>query len=64
VAIKIQRSAPHYFDAAYDEVEVLQKISKLAKDPAWIESLKEYHKDPIKGHQTKTDFTKDDCHVV
>jgi len=26
VAIKIQKSAPHYLEAAFDEVEILQKV--------------------------------------
>jgi len=38
VAIKIQKSAPHYFEAAYDEVEILQKVAKHAMDPQWLES--------------------------
>jgi len=31
----------------------------MANDPEWMRSLKEYNKD-----EKKTQFTKDDCHVV
>ena len=43
VAIKIQKSAPHYLEAAYDEVEILQKVARKANDPEWIKSLREYY---------------------
>ena len=33
VAVKVMKSAPHYLDASYDEVEILQKIAKLANSP-------------------------------
>ena len=45
VAIKIQKSAPHYLEAAYDEVEILQKVARNTHDPEWVNSLKEYYKD-------------------
>ena len=45
VAIKIQKSAQHYIDAAYDEVEILQELEKHNFDKEWIKSLKEYWKD-------------------
>lgn len=35
VAVKIQKSSPHYMEAALDEVEVLQKIEKHYNDPNW-----------------------------
>ena len=47
VAIKIQKSAPHYMEAAYDEVEILQKVAKNINHPEWISSLKEYHKEDV-----------------
>lgn len=28
VALKIQKSAPHYMEAAFDEVEILQKVAR------------------------------------
>lgn len=45
VALKIQRSASHYLEAAYDEVEILQKVSRNVSHPEWIKTLKEYYKD-------------------
>ena len=45
VAIKIQKSAQQYIDAAYDEVEILQELANHNFDPSWIKSLKEYYKD-------------------
>ena len=45
VAIKIQKSAPHYLEAAYDEVEILQTVARHATSPEWMASLKEYYKD-------------------
>jgi len=42
VAIKIQKSAQHYLEAAYDEVEILQELEKHNYDPEWEESVKEY----------------------
>lgn len=45
VAIKIQKSAQHYLEAAYDEVEILQELEKHNYDREWEESVKEYWKD-------------------
>jgi len=45
VAIKIQKAAQQYIDAAYDEVEILQELGKHNFDKEWIASLKEYYKD-------------------
>ena len=45
VAIKIQKAAQQYIDAAYDEVEILQELGKHNFDKEWIKSLKEYYKD-------------------
>ena len=45
VAIKIQKAAQQYIDAAYDEVEILQELGRHNFDKDWINSLKEYYKD-------------------
>lgn len=45
VALKIQKSAPHYLEAAYDEVEILQKVAREAHNPEWLKSLQEYYED-------------------
>ena len=44
VAIKIQKAAQQYIDAAYDEVEILQELANHNFDPTWIKSVKEYYK--------------------
>lgn len=58
VAIKIQKSANHYLEAAFDEVEILQKAVKHSMDPGWLDDLKTF----MKGK--KKDFGRDDCHIV
>ena len=42
VALKVQKSAAHYQEAAYDEVEILDIITNHYKDPEWVKSLKGY----------------------
>jgi serine/threonine-protein kinase SRPK3 len=39
VAIKVQKSASHYLDAAYDEVELLQKAAKMSTSKEWKDRL-------------------------
>jgi len=34
-------------EAAYDEVEILQRVARSVGKPEWIESCKEYYKDVI-----------------
>lgn len=50
------KSAPHYIEAAYDEVEILQKVAKNVQNPEWMESLRRYKPD--------AKFDRDDTHVV
>ena len=45
VAIKIQKSAQQYINAAYDEVEILTEIEKHINDEDWIKSLNKYWED-------------------
>ena len=45
VALKIQKSAQHYLEAAYDEVEILDKIASNWKTEAWESSVRHYYKD-------------------
>ena len=45
VAVKVQKSAQHYIEAAYDEVEILQELERHNFDPEWEKSLKDYWKD-------------------
>lgn len=44
VALKVQKSAPSYKVAAYDEVEILDVIAKNIQNPEWLKSLGKYHK--------------------
>lgn len=61
VALKIQRSAPHYLEAAFDEVEILDQVSSYWMKQEWLDSLKRYYKDnpeKLKG------VTGNDCYAV
>lgn len=44
VALKVQKSASHYLEAAFDEVEILDVVSKCAKKDDWIRNVNEYKK--------------------
>lgn len=44
VALKVQKSAPSYKVAAYDEVEILDVIAKNIQNSDWLKSLDHYHK--------------------
>lgn len=58
VAIKIQKSESRYLEAAFDEVEILQKAVKQTHNPEWLKDLQQIYKDPNRK------FESDDCHVV
>lgn len=45
VAMKIQKSASHYIEAAYDEVGILEEVSSFWKKKEWQDSIKKYYKD-------------------
>ena len=62
VAIKIQKSEDRYIWAAYDEVEILQELSKHYFDKEWIDSLKEYYKN--EPEKLKNIDKKENSHVV
>lgn len=63
VAMKVQKSAPNYTEAALDEIDLLLKISKNYKEPLWVTSIKEYLKQDIKKIEKKG-VTPDQCFVV
>lgn len=44
VAIKIQKSAQQYLEAAFDEVEILEQVSTKWKTKEWQESFRSYEK--------------------
>jgi serine/threonine-protein kinase SRPK3 len=62
VAIKIQKSAQHYLEAAYDEVEILQELEKHNYDPEWEVSIKEYWK--VNPDKIKHGIERDHSQVV
>ena len=62
VCIKIQKSERRYIWAAYDEVEILQELSKHYFDKEWIKSLEEYYKD--EPEKLKSIRKKENTHVV
>lgn len=45
VALKVQKSAKNYLEAAYDEVEILDVIAKNTENEEWIKSLLYYNRD-------------------
>ena len=58
IAIKIQKSESRYLEAAFDEVEILQKAVKQTHNPDWLNDLKTIY------NGQKDHFESDDCHVV
>jgi len=63
VALKIQRSAPHYLDAAFDEVEILDQVSSYWMKPEWLASLKKYYNNKQDQHKLNK-ITGEDCYSV
>ena len=62
VALKVQKSAQHYLEAAYDEVEILDIIAKNTENPEWIKSLLSYYKGDL--DKLKKGGVGDHCHNV
>ncbi|OMJ67335.1 hypothetical protein SteCoe_35522 [Stentor coeruleus] len=63
VAMKVQKSAPNYTEAALDEIDLLMKISKCHNEPIWVTAVKEYHKEE-KSHIEKHGVSINHCYVV
>jgi serine/threonine-protein kinase SRPK3/serine/threonine-protein kinase SRPK1 len=42
VAMKVQKSAQHYTEAAYDEIELLSEAASHSNDPSWMETVLGY----------------------
>ena len=61
VAIKIQKSAQQYIDAAYDEVEILLELEKHNFDKLWVNSLINYYKD--EPQKIKNGIKKDHSNI-
>jgi hypothetical protein len=63
--MKVQKSARHYTEAAYDEIDILMKIATSYKDKIWEDSLVDYfdgtsNVDKIQESGGSRDF----CYVV
>jgi serine/threonine-protein kinase SRPK3 len=41
----VQKSAQHYLEAAYDEVEILNKVSSNWQSKSWGKSIANYYKE-------------------
>jgi len=44
VALKVQKSAQHYVEAAYDEVDILDQVAQNWQTEEWELSVREYYK--------------------
>lgn len=69
VAMKVQKSASHYTEAAFDEVEILDQVSTFWKKQEWQDSLKKYHEDKqasgnANPNNTTYDKSSTSCHTV
>ena len=58
VAIKIQKSASHYLEAAFDEVEILQKAVKHSETKEWFGELGGL------DQGRRGSYSRDDCYTV
>lgn len=63
VALKVQKSAPNYTEAALDEIDLLLKISQNHKEPLWAEAVKQYHKEDLAKIE-KHGVSFNHCYVV
>ena len=70
VALKIQKSAQHYIEAAFDEVEILDQVSSFWKKKEWQTSLASYYEDDpemqerVRKDQSNLPFKSYDCNTV
>ena len=62
MALKVQKSASHYSEAAYDEVEILDVIAKNTENPDWLRTLPGYLAD--EPEQVKEAPVSEHCHNV
>ena len=44
VALKVQKSAQHYMEAAYDEVDILDQVAKNWQTEEWKKSVEKYYR--------------------
>ena len=62
MALKVQKSAKNYLEAAYDEVEILDVIAKNTESEEWIKSLIYYHREQPEA--LKKGAISEHCHNV
>ena len=43
MALKVQKSAQHYVEAAYDEVDILDQVAKNWRTEEWEKSIRGYY---------------------
>ena len=63
VALKVQKSASHYQEAAYDEVEILDVVSARAFDTDWVKDVNRIKADEPE-YAKKGGYSMEDCHTV
>lgn len=64
VAMKVMKSASHYTEAAYDEIDLLLKVSGNCQNPLWVEGVKNYLDGEDKVKVEKEGVTPNYCFVV
>lgn len=66
VAMKVQKSAQHYLEAAYDEVEILDQVATNWKTQEWKKSVENFYKDDpqLKACLEKYGMSGDTSHCV
>jgi len=60
VALKVQKSSQNYLEAAYDEVEILDVVSRKWETDEWQRSLNHYHEKLNEFDKSKA--KDDDCY--
>lgn len=63
VALKVQKSASHYIEAAYDEVEILDVVAKNAYLKEWVQDVNKYKMND-ETYKEKGGYNLEDCHTV
>lgn len=63
VALKVQKSASHYQEAAYDEVEILDVVARNAFQEHWVKAVEKL-KQNEKSFKEKGGYGIEDCHTV
>mmetsp|Transcript_9653 Transcript_9653/g.18822 ORF Transcript_9653/g.18822 Transcript_9653/m.18822 type:complete len:621 (-) Transcript_9653:2329-4191(-) len=64
VAMKIQKSAQNYTEAAYDEIDILLKVSKSFDNTEWLATLPRYLQGQELAQFQATGACRENCYVV